>query len=100
MHFMHVRTYVAMYIHMHIAISKIISITFSYDRATCIDTFSYVTGPAITNHVSTKNCKFVSNLLYYNLITIYTITTKSFYTNTELMGILLQCIEMECYIQN
>ena len=37
----------------------------------------YVTGPAITDHLSTKNRRFLAHLLYHNLITIYTTAIKS-----------------------
>ena len=37
----------------------------------------YVTGPAKTDHLSTKNCRFLGCLLYHNLITIYTTVIRS-----------------------
>ena len=37
----------------------------------------YVTRPAKIDHVSAKNRRFLACLLYQNLITIYTTTTKT-----------------------
>ena len=53
-----------------------------------------VTGPAKIDHVSTKNHRFLVCLLYHNLKTIYTTTTKSSSLLQNLMGFLLQLTEM------
>ena len=37
----------------------------------------YVTRPAKINYVSTKNCWFLSTLLYHNLLTVNSNATKS-----------------------
>ena len=39
--------------------------------------WSIVTGPAKINHMSAKNCRFFSFLLYHNLWTIYSTKIKS-----------------------
>ena len=57
--------------------------------------FANVTGPAKIDHLSTKNFQFLACLLYHNLITIYTITTKSLSLLQNLMGFLLQLMEMD-----
>ena len=54
----------------------------------------YVTGCAKIDHVSTKNRLFLACLLYHNLITIYTTTTKSSSLLQNLMAFLLQLMEM------
>ena len=60
----------------------------------CLDLFvivlAFVTGPAKTDHVSTKNRRFLLCCLYHNLITIYTTGTKSSSLLQDLMGFLLQ----------
>ena len=54
-----------------------------------------VTGPAKIDHVSTKkDHRFLTCLLYHNLKTIYTTTTKSLSLLQNLMGFLLQLTEM------
>ena len=50
-------------------------------------------------HLSTKIANFLS-LLNHNLITIYTTPTKSSSLLQNLMGFLLQLMEMRQYIQN
>ena len=55
---------------------------------------NYVTGSARIDHLSTKNHWFLARLLYHNLITIYTTTTKSLSLLQNLMGFLLQLTEM------
>ena len=57
-------------------------------------THTYVTGPAKIDHVSAKNWQFLACLLYHNLVTIYTTTTKSSSLLQNLMGFLLQLTEM------
>ena len=64
----------------------------------CTDT--YVTEPAKIDHVSTKNLQFLACLLYHNLITIYTTTTKSSSLLQNSMGVLLQLTEMGWHIWN
>ena len=54
----------------------------------------YVTVPAKIDHVSTKNRQFLACLLYHNLITVYTTATQSSSLLQNLMGSLLQLIEM------
>ena len=49
----------------------------------------YVTGPAKTDHLSTKNRQFLMCLLYHNLITIYTTAIKSASLLQTLTGFLL-----------
>ena len=46
------------------------------------------------DHVSAKNCQFLACFLYHNLITIYTTTTKSSSLLQNLMGFLLQIMEI------
>ena len=62
--------------------------------------YIYVTGPTKIDHVSTKNRQFLACLLYHNLITIYTTATTSSSLLQNLMGFLLQLMEMEQFIQN
>ena len=57
------------------------------------DQHNYVAGPAKL-HVSAKIANFLS-LLYHNLISIYMTTTKSSSLLQNLMGFLLQLMEME-----
>ena len=60
----------------------------------------YVTRPAKINHLSTKNCRFYLFLLYHTFITIYTTTTKSPSPLQNLMGFLLQFMELGYYVLN
>ena len=57
-------------------------------------TQKYVTRPAKIDHVSAKNRRFLACSLYHNLITIYTTATKSSSLLQNLMGFLLQLLEM------
>ena len=56
--------------------------------------YVYVTGPMKIDHLSTKNRRFLACLLYHNLLTIYTIATKSSSLLQILLGFLLQLTEM------
>ena len=56
--------------------------------------YIYVTGPAKIDHVSAKNRRFLACLLYHTLITICTTATKSSSLLQNLMGFLLQLLEM------
>ena len=54
----------------------------------------YVTGLAKIDHLSAKNCQFLTCLLYHNLTTIFTTAIKSSSLLQNLMGVLLQLMEM------
>ena len=54
----------------------------------------YMTGPARIDHVSTKMSIF-SYLLHHNLIACYTNTTKSLSLLENVVGFLLQFMEIE-----
>ena len=57
--------------------------------------FVFVTGPAKINHLSAKNHWFCSSLVYHNMITIYTTAIKSSSLMQNLMGCLLQLMEID-----
>ena len=57
-------------------------------------THMYMTGPAKIDHLNVKNHQFLTCLLYHNFITIYTTATKSSSLLQNLMGLLLQLMEM------
>ena len=70
-----------------------------YISQTLTAMLQHVTGPAKIDYLNTKNHRFLFSLLYYNLITIYTTTTKSSLLQ-NLMGLLLQLTRMRYFILN
>ena len=58
----------------------------------CVSTSVYVTEPVKIDHLSTKDHRFCSSLLYDNLITIYTTIPKS-------SSLLLNLISFFCNLQ-
>ena len=84
--------YSTIYIHIYIHISQMLIFTHATYIAMYVCT--YVTGPVKIDHLSAKNYRFLVCLLYHNLVTIYTTATKSSSLLQNLMGFLLQLMEM------
>ena len=59
-----------------------------------------MTRPAKINHLSAKTSPIFAFLLYHNLITVYSTTTKPSSLLQNLMGFLLQFTEMGYFILN